>query len=251
MAGSRRHRLALLKDAHENWVRENPYDEDLYSYKSNLAGLLDFRTLFPWQRKIRADIKRYDYHLIVSPRQIGKTTLAADILTDAWLNGLAALYLSPSTAQTNIVWSEIRRLFRPIWSDTNLNKLFNKKFRMVLSPRTIETRINDINRILLQTTDKEEGVRGGTYDIVIMDEYAYQDETFYQEVVLPMLLVNNGKIVFLSTPPNPEKYATSKAKNKLHLIDLWNAKKDDPRWNTINPKPTDSPLVSKERLEEL
>ena len=204
-------------------------------YKTNLASVLRRINLYPFQQEIRDAKERYVFWF--GGRRVGKTEFAADEMTEEFLRQGRALYISPSPGQTNEVWRMLRKIYhRPLF-DPNISELFKKKFRMVMNPRTIETRAGDTNAVELYTSVEEESLRGKWATLIIMDEYAYQNEHVYEEVIRNMLSDEGGRVIFMSTPPNPEKFSNkdfSKAEDPLHSIEMWRRTVDSPRYLNVH-----------------
>lgn len=226
------------------------------NYKTRLAAILNRHELYDYQQQTFDAIFNNDtirFVIDIWARRMGKTVQAAELLAESFLRGDRSLYISPSPSQTNETWNILNLILRNILKDHRLKDAFDKKYRRILNPRIIHSRQDDYNAISLQTSSDESTLRGQWADLVILDEYAYQNEGIFQEVVRPMLIDTQGKCLIISTPPNPNKFKDSKSIDKYHLIKWWFELKErnDPRYLLTNRPLTDKPDLPKDELKQL
>ena len=228
------------------------------SRKVKLESLLTRFPLLKYQRPIYDDIilpvnlnnlgNEPIHTLLVGGRRLGKSTLAAELMVEYLLSNRKSLYISPFPGQTNVLWGILNRIFTKIERNPLIKERFDNKFRKVMNPRTIESRITDQNSILLTTSHDEDSIRGQWADLIIMDEYAYQNETIWSSVVSPMLIDKTGKALFLTTPPNPERFSESKAMDQFHLLDFWKQCESNPIFSTYNKSTFENETLNHEYI---
>jgi hypothetical protein len=123
-------------------------------------------------------------------RRFGKTTLAAMIAVDRFLDGRRVLYAAPTQDQTDKFWREVTNALKePI--DEGIYYI-NQTRRFIEIPGTE-------NRIRAKTAWDENTLRGDYADYLILDEYQQMKPTTWTLVGAPMLLDNDGDAMFIYT----------------------------------------------------
>lgn len=161
-----------------------------------------------------------------------------------FLAGHRVLYAAPTQDQVERFWTEIvRALIEPIDA-----KVFakNETKHLIELPGTEQ-------RIRAKTAWNADTLRGDYADRLILDEYQLMNEEVWEVVGAPMLLDNNGRAVFIYTPPSLHSRSVSKASDPQHAAKLFKRAQADTsgRWATYHFTSRDNPHISTDALDEL
>lgn len=167
-------------------------------------------------------------------RRGGKTTLAADIAVDIFLEGGRVLYGVPTDDQVGRFWFECKRaLAEPIEAGVYSK---NETKHIIELPGTEQ-------RIRAKTAYNADTLRGDYGDYIILDEFQLMEVDTLDEVVYPMLLDNNGDLMLIFTERRGHK--------GKYARELFAKHKTDPRWQSFLFTSHDNPHISKEALQEI
>jgi len=191
-----------------------------------------------WQVKL-SHAKR---KAIRAGRRSGKTTLAADIAVDKFLDGHRILYGTPTEDQITRFWFEIKRaLAEPLQAGI----FYKNETQHIIELAGTEQRIR------AKTAWDADTLRGDYADVLILDEYQLMKPDkenpltaeAWGRVGAPMLLDNDGDAIFIYTP---SRYAR-------HASTLYKAAESDEtsRWAAFHFTSHDNPHLSKVALAEL
>lgn len=120
-------------------------------------------------------------------RRFGKTMIALRWLTEevTRLQGLT-WWIAPTYATSMRAWADVIRLLP-------------RKFRTVLKgERRIELAAG--GAIEFKSADNPDALRGAGLVAAVLDEAAYIDDYVYQDVISPMLLTTQGRVLAISSP---------------------------------------------------
>lgn len=207
-----------------------------------MSGKIRLRQLHPEQQKI-AD-SRAKRRIIRAGRRGGKTTLAADIAVNAFLDGRRVLYAVPTQDQVDKFWTEVIRALQEPLDAKALYK--NETRHLIEVPRTER-------RIRAKTAWDADTLRGDFCDLLILDEYQLMNEDTWELVGAPMLLDNDGDAIFIYTPPSLRTISRTKARDPRHAAKLWDKAKADPtgRWAAFHFASHANPHISTAALSEI
>lgn len=182
--------------------------------------------------------------IVKAGRRSGKTTLAADLSVEAFLDGKRVLYAVPTGDQLTKWWFEVKNALRePI----------EKKIFKVSEISKIIERPGTENRIRGKTAWNAQTLRGDFAELLILDELQAMTEDTWNEVGAPMLLDNDGDAIFIFTPPSLTSRSRNRGRNKMWANDFLNKHKDDPtgRWEVFSFTSFDNPHISRDALDEI
>jgi len=101
-------------------------------------------------------------------------------------------------------------------------------------------------------------LRGGTWQLLILEEFQLMKEETWGEVGIPMLARYRGTAVFIFTPPRLGSEQKSWAKDPRHASKLFNKHKDDKpdktglqRWLCFHGTSHDNPDLDPDALDEM
>ena len=172
--------------------------------------------------------------IVRAGRRAGKTVLAADDAVDRFLSGRRVLYGVPTQEQVDAFWYEVNRaLAEPIEAGIFYR---NQTRHIIELPNTRQ-------RIRAKTAWDADSLRGDYADYLILDEYQLMKENAWNEVGAPMLLDNNGDVLFIYT----------KRRGKHHSNELFRKAELDEtgRWETFVFSSHDNPYISEEALGDI
>jgi len=130
------------------------------------------------------------YVTVVSPRQTGKSILLVNLLLYYGINkpGSKIAVIAP-------IYSQAKKLMEDLYDaikDTDIVK--NANFS------NFEIKLQTGSKILFKSSEREDGLRGYTFDYLFLDEAAYQSENAWKRAIMPTVLVHGKKCVLFSTP---------------------------------------------------
>jgi hypothetical protein len=190
---------------------------------------------------LRSPAKR---KVVRAGRRGGKTVGMAIKAVESFLAGRRVLYAAPTADQINTFWRHVRDALQPCIDAGLYYKNDTEK--------TIELRGTE-QRIKAKTAWNADTLRGDYADLLILDEWQLMNEDAWGVVGAPMLLDNNGDVVFIYTPPSARTAGVSKAQDKRHAAKLFKAAQADTsgRWAAFTFSSHDNPHLSQEALGEI
>ena len=201
-----------------------------------------YRPLYAEQRQfVFSPAKR---KVVRGGRRGGKTVGLAQKAVMALAEGRRILYAVPTQDQTDAFWYEIKRaLAEPL--DAGI--LYKNESRKIIEIPGTQ------NRIRAKTAWDADTLRGDYADLLLLDEWQLMNEDAWGRVGAPMLIDNNGDVVFIYTPPSIHSRSRTKARDPRHASKLFKRGEADTsgRWETFHFSSHKNPFISKEALEEL
>lgn len=182
--------------------------------------------------------------IVRAGRRGGKTVCAASICVQKFLQGLRPLYAAPTSDQLETFWFEVKKaLQEPI--DAGI-------FKKNESEHTIELE-GTKQRIKGKTAWNADTLRGDYSDYLVLDEFQLMDEEAWGVVGAPMLLDNNGDVMFIYTPPSRSSKSVTKARDPMHAAKMFKKAEQDitGRWKAFHFTSFDNPHISKIALNEI
>jgi phage terminase large subunit-like protein len=182
--------------------------------------------------------------IIRAGRRSGKTVGVAILAVKYFLAGRRVLYAAPTSEQLHRFWHEVTRALQEAIEAGVFYK--NESLQIIEVPGTEQ-------RIRAKTAWNADTLRGDYADLLILDEWQLMDEDAWEIVGAPMLLDNNGDVVFVYTPPSLRSRSASKARDPRHASKMFKmASADrDGRWETFHFASAANPHISHEALKEL
>ncbi len=196
--------------------------------------IVNLRQLHDKQWQIRnSPAKR---KVIRAGRRSGKTTLAADIAVDKFLDGHRVLYGAPTEDQVGKFWFEVKQA---------LAEPLDKKVFYKNETRHIIELAGTEQRIRAKTAWDADSLRGDYADYLILDEYQLMKPEAWGLVGAPMLLDNDGDALFI--------YTKRKGAKGRHASDLYKQAEADTtgRWYTESFSSHDNPHISETALADI
>lgn len=158
--------------------------------------------------------KGYKRLLLIWSRRAGKDVVAFNLMVRAAIKKIGVYYyIFPTYSQARkVVWDSI----------TNTGERFLDYIpsELIANTNSTEMKIQLINGSIIQLigSDNIDALMGTNPIGIVFSEYALQDPRAYQ-FLRPILLVNDGWALFISTP-----------RGKNHLWELYNIAKDSKDW---------------------
>lgn len=179
------------------------------------------------QEKIHNSINNepYKYYVLNIARQFGKTMLAMNQAYYWAINdkGCKIGWVSPIYKQSEKVYDELANAFTGTISKTNASKL------------TVEI---EGSVIQLFSSERYDNIRGFTFDYLIIDEAAWQQEEAWINVLRATVLVKGKKVLFLSTP-----------RGKNWFYTLFQLGGINEQYKSFRMSSYDNPLIGKAEID--
>jgi phage terminase large subunit-like protein len=182
--------------------------------------------------------------VIRAGRRGGKTVGMGIFAVQQFLKGRRILYATPTQDQVDRFWEVCKRaLHEPIEAGIFYK---NETRHIIELPGTDQ-------RIRAKTAWNADTLRGDYADLLILDEWQLMNEDAWGLVGAPMLLDNNGDVVFIYTPPSIRTAGVTKAQDKMHAAKLFRRAQEDTtgRWATFHFTSRDNPHLSTDALDEI
>jgi len=198
-----------------------------------MTKLLEISLPRPHPRQAEIEACTAKRIVIRAGRRGGKTTMAARKAIIAAGAGRRVLYTAPIVEQTDAFWTKCTDWL----SAAFLTKLIDKN-----ETRRLLDFKHSGGRITARTAFKPDHLRGDYGDLILFDEYAFQDPEVWEKVGAPMTLDNDGDAWFMGTPNK---------RNHFYRLDLQAKNNDDGRWASFAFPSTENPHLSQAALAEL
>lgn len=150
----------------------------------------------PQQHKVIDTVLNTDakYITTVSPRQAGKTMLAINMMLYFAINdkGTTTCFVSPIYSQARKVMEEMYDAIK----DTDIVERVNFS--------NFEIKLKTGSKILFKSAEREDSLRGYTFDYLIIDEASYIKEDAWKRALQPTVFIKGKKVLLFSTPRGRE-----------------------------------------------
>lgn len=193
------------------------------------------------KRFIKSKAKR---KIVRAGRRSGKTVGLAIYAGIVFLAGRRVLYAAPTQEQIDRFWHEIKLQFDEA---VDAGVFYKNETRHIIELPGTEQRIR------AKTAWNADTLRGDYADDLLLDEWQLMNEDTWERVGAPMLLDNNGNVIFGYTPPYFHSRSTTKATDPLHAAKLYKKAETDEtgRWAAFTFSSFDNPHISREALDEI
>lgn len=193
---------------------------------------------------VGSDAKRI---IVRAGRRGGKTVGVGIRSVKRFLKGRRQLYAAPTQEQIHRYWITVCRMLRPSIDAGLLVK--NETYHTLEVPGTEQ-------RIRAKTAWNADSLRGDYADDLYLDEWQLMNEDAWGLVGAPMLLDNDGDVVFIYTPPSLHSRSVSKANDPQHAAKLYKKFKKrmeegNPRYAAFHFTSHDNPHLSTAALDEI
>lgn len=154
------------------------------------------------------------------------------------------LYAAPTAEQSDMFWYEVVTILQP--------GIDEGVFKKDETERTIE-QVGTNVVLKAKTAWNANSLRGGNWDVLILEEFQLQNEDVWTDVGVPMLLLSDGVAIFIFTPPSLKSEGISKAKDPRHASKLYKKALADKtgRYETFHATSHDNPALDMGALSEI
>ena len=130
------------------------------------------------------------YITVVSPRQVGKSLLLVNLILYYGINdkGSKIGVITP-------IYQQARKLMEDLYEaikDSGIVEATNFS--------NFEIKLKTGSKIYFRSSEREDSLRGYTFDYLFLDEASYQSEDAWKRAIQPTALVHGKKVVLFSTP---------------------------------------------------
>lgn len=200
-----------------------------------MTGEVELYTPHPGQDRVHSLLSAYPYVVVAAGRRWGKTELSVNWLVFRSLSEPRhfALYMTPHSDQRRLVFEKFARDYGEAPFMRRLDR----------SSMTAELANSSVVSFKLASVPACEAVRGGEYDTVICDEFAFWRDDVFESIVQPtMASRRRPSCLVVSTP---------KGRGLFHRLYERGRSDEAPAWASYRAKSSDNPLVSQEFLDEV
>ena len=187
----------------------------------------------PLQAKLHHDLQNYRFSVVVIHRRAGKTVMA---INECIRRAATCPYPNPRVA---IIFPNLRMAKRTAWDYLlyYAGAIPSVKFHHTELTCTLPNG----GKIMLQSSEDIQTLRGQYYDFVVIDEAAMHPSQLFPEIVRPALADTGRKgasCLFISTPAG-----------KNSFYELYRSALDDPEWYTAVHKASETNILDQHELD--
>ena len=130
------------------------------------------------------------YITTVSPRQAGKSILAINMMLYFAINdkGTHTCFIAP-------IYSQARKIMEELYDAIKGSDIIER-----VNFSNFEIKLKTGSKISFKSAEREDGLRGYTFDYLIIDEAAYIKESAYKRAIQPTVFIKGKKVLLFSTP---------------------------------------------------
>jgi len=170
------------------------------------------------------------YITVVSPRQQGKSLLLVNLLLYYGINdkGCKIGVVAP-------IYSQARKLMEDLYE-----AIKNSGIVEATNFSNHEIKLKTGSKIYFRSSEREDGLRGYTFDYLFLDEASYQSEDAWKRALQPTILVHGKKCVLFSTPRGHD-----------YFYEMFQMGQDPsyPSHASVRMEQYDNPYINKEEVE--
>jgi hypothetical protein len=170
------------------------------------------------------------YITVVSPRQVGKSMLLVNLI----------LYYAINDKNCKIgvitpIYQQARKLMEDLYEGIKDSGIIESS-----NFSNFEFKLKTGSKIIFRSSEREDGLRGYTFDYVFLDEAAYQQESAWKRAIQPTVLVHGKKAVLFSTPRGRDWF--------YNMFQL-GQDPSHPKHTSVRMEQGDNPFIDKEEIE--
>lgn len=175
----------LMKGKRHKYYKNIQWDDKPYPKQQEIVDFL-------WGHRRNKKNEKYRFFLVVFGRQAGKSFLGRYIaLRRAIEFGHHIMWVAPTNKNAREHWSQLKETV--IASGIPTKHIREQGKEIIFYGGGF---------IRVRSALEGDGLRGGTMDLILLDEAAFftNGRYIYYSVILPMITASGGQIVFLTTP---------------------------------------------------
>lgn len=170
------------------------------------------------------------YITVVSPRQTGKSLLLVNLLLYYGIN-------KPNSKIAVIapIYSQARKLMEDLHEAIKDSDIVERA-----NFSNFEIKLKTGSKILFKSSEREDGLRGYTFDYLFLDEASYQTEDAWKRAIQPTVLVHGKKCVLFSTP---------RGRDYFYNLYQMGTNPEFPNYASVRMEQGDNPYIDHEEIE--
>jgi PBSX family phage terminase large subunit len=172
------------------------------------------------------------YITVVSPRQIGKSILLTNLILYYSINDKK----EPIIGIISPVYSQVRKLMDDLHGAIAASGIIESA-----NFSNHEIKLRTGAKIIFRSSEREDSLRGNTFDYLFLDEAAYQTQEAWKNVILPTALVKGKKVVLFSTPRGTN--------NWFYEIYKMGESEDYPNYASVRMYQGENKLIDPQEIE--
>ena len=188
----------------------------------------------PRHPKVHAMLESHRFITVVAHRRFGKTVLAVNHLIKGAVKCQKRAgrfgYIAPYLNQAKMIaWDYLRYYTAPIPG-------------IKVNASELSVTLPNGSMIRIFGADNPDALRGGYFDIVVLDEVAQMKPEVWHEIIRPALADRGGSAVFIGTP---------KGQNLFKELFDRGLKGDDPEWTSVMYRADETGVIDEKELSSL
>ena len=130
------------------------------------------------------------YITTVSPRQAGKTMLSINMMLYFAINfpNTVTCFISP-------IYSQARKVMEEMYDAIKDSDIIER-----VNFSQFEIKLKTGSKVLFKSAEREDSLRGYTFDFLIIDEASYIKESAWKRAIQPTVFIKGKKVLLFSTP---------------------------------------------------
>ena len=130
------------------------------------------------------------YITTVSPRQAGKTMLSINMMLYFAINNpnTTTCFISP-------IYSQARKVMEEMYDAIKDSDIIER-----VNFSQFEIKLKTGSKVLFKSAEREDSLRGYTFDFLILDEASYIKESAWKRAIQPTVFIKGKKVLLFSTP---------------------------------------------------
>ena len=170
------------------------------------------------------------YVTVVSPRQQGKSLLLINLILYYGINdkGCKIGIIAP-------IYQQARKLMEDLYE-----AIKNSGIVETTNFSNHEIKLKTGSKIYFRSSEREDGLRGYTFDYLFMDEASYQTEDAYRRAIEPTALVHGKKVVLFSTP---------RGRDWFYQMFVLGEDPGYPNYTSVRMEQGDNPYINQEEIK--
>ena len=170
------------------------------------------------------------YITTVSPRQAGKTMLSINMMLYFAIN-----HPNNTTCFISPIYSQARKVMEELYDAIKDSDIIDR-----VNFSNFEIKLHTGSKILFKSAEREDGLRGYTFDYLLIDEAAYIKEDAWKRAIQPTVFIKGKKVLLFSTP---------RGRDWFYGMHQMGGNKEFPQYASCRMSYEGNPFVNLEEIE--
>lgn len=170
------------------------------------------------------------YITVVSPRQQGKSMLLVNLILYYGINDN-----NSTIGVVSPIYSQAAKLMEDLYDAIKDSGIVDK-----VNFSNFSIRLKTGSKINFKSAEREDGLRGYTFDYLFVDEASYIKESAWKKALQPTVLVHGKKCALFSTPRGRDYF--------YELFQMGN-NPEYPKYASVRMEQGDNPFIDQDEIE--